>query len=115
MFQQINVTDIVPVRIMAQQKTIRKNSDLYVTCSTFGLKKHTLVYVYLCKDGFGISRKVQRQAQDDTTFSIQRVSLHDSGNYSCVYTPRNDSLIKAAMRGLNIIQIVVIGKNCHSC
>lgn len=114
LFQQINVIDIFPAKILAQQKTISEDSDLYVTCSTFGIQKDALVYVYLCKDDFGINIKAQKQDQHDTTFIISRVALHHSGNYSCVYSKRNISLSNVAKRGDNIIQILVIGKGFHS-
>ncbi|XP_044063650.1 uncharacterized protein LOC122881459 [Siniperca chuatsi] len=100
--------DIFPARILAHQKTISERSDLYVTCSTFGSKKHTRVHVYLCKDGVGISKKIQKQDQNDSTFIIQRVDLRQSGNYSCVYSIRNYSLSQVNKRGDNIIQILVI-------
>lgn len=114
-FQQIIVTDIFPAKILAQHKTISEDSDLYVTCSTFGNKKYAMGYVYLCKDDFGINMKAQKRDQNDTTFTISRVGLYDSGNYSCVYSKRNVSLSNVATRGDNIIQILVIGKGFYSC
>ncbi|XP_038556406.1 uncharacterized protein LOC119889691 isoform X2 [Micropterus salmoides] len=100
--------DIFPARILAQQKTISENSDLYVTCSTFGSKKATTVHVYLCKDDIGITEKIQKPDQTDTTFILSRVGLNQSGSYSCVYSVRNHSLSKVNKRGDNIIQILVI-------
>lgn len=114
LFQQFNVTDIFPARILAQQKTISENSDLHVTCSTFGSKKATTVHVYLCKDDIGITEKIQKPDQTDTTFILSRVGLNQSGSYSCVYSVRNHSLSKVNKRGDNIIQILVIGKDFHS-
>ncbi|KAM3625479.1 uncharacterized protein V6R79_012686 [Siganus canaliculatus] len=99
--------DVSPAKILAHQKTISENSDLYVTCSTFGLKKQSQGYVYLCQDGKVIHEKTQKQDQSDTTFIIQRVGLQHSGNYSCVYS-KNPSLSTANNTGLNFIQILVI-------
>ncbi|XP_031137407.1 uncharacterized protein LOC116037602 isoform X2 [Sander lucioperca] len=100
--------DIFPARILAQQKAISEDSDLYVTCSTFGFKKQIVVYVYLCKDDIWINKNMQKPDQNDTTFMIHSVGLHNSGNYSCVYSIWNNSLPKVAMRGDNVIQILVI-------
>lgn len=105
-----NVTGTFPAKILAQQKTISENSNLYVTCSTFGVKRDTLVYVYLCKDGCGISRKELTQDKTDITFTISRVGLDHSGNYSCVYSIQEFYYSEVAGRGKNIIQILVIGK-----
>ncbi|XP_078108691.1 uncharacterized protein LOC144519435 isoform X2 [Sander vitreus] len=99
--------DIFPARILAQQKSISEDSDLYVTCSTFGFKKQMVVYVYFCKDDIWIDKKMQKPDQNDTTFTIRNVGLHHSGNYSCVYSSLN-TLPKVAMRGHNVIQILVI-------
>ncbi|XP_026149938.1 uncharacterized protein LOC113122663 [Mastacembelus armatus] len=106
--------DIFPARILAHQKTISENSDLHVTCSTFGFKKDIMVYVYLCKDGRGISGLLQKQDQADTIFSVYRVGRHHSGNYSCVYSKREYNSSKVVMRGHNIIQILVICKYLYA-
>nr|XP_020511146.1 uncharacterized protein LOC110000228 [Labrus bergylta] len=66
------------------------------------------VYVYLCKEEIGFDKKVQKQDLHDTTFIIQRVNRHDSGNYSCVYSFKNDLTNQATTRGHNIIEILVI-------
>ncbi|XP_039652133.1 uncharacterized protein LOC120556552 [Perca fluviatilis] len=99
---------ILPARILAQQKSLSEDSDLYVTCSTFGFKKQIMVWVYLCKDGIWIDKNKQKPDQNDTTFMIRSVGLDYSGNYSCVYSIGNNSLPKVTMRGDNVIQILVI-------
>ncbi|KAK2853573.1 hypothetical protein Q5P01_006234 [Channa striata] len=100
--------DIFPARILAHDNTISENSDLYVTCSTFGFKKAQMVYVYLCKDGLGTSVLTQQQEKYDTVFFIPRVGLHQSGNYSCVYSKTKYSPLEVAKSGHNTIQILVI-------
>ncbi len=108
---QANVIEVLPAKILAQQKKISEDSDLYLTCSTFGLKKPNTVYVYLCKDGLVINTKMQKPDQHDTTFTINRTGLHHSGNYSCFYSSMKYSLSRVDKQGLNIIQILVIGKD----
>ncbi|CAB1420916.1 unnamed protein product [Pleuronectes platessa] len=100
--------DIYPARVLSQQKNISENSDLYVTCSTFGNKKVSSIYVYLCKNGLGISRVTQKQDQHDSTFVVDSVGLEDSGNYSCVFSKTDYPFSEVAMIGHNIIQIQVI-------
>ncbi|XP_074467333.1 uncharacterized protein LOC141752943 [Sebastes fasciatus] len=100
--------DVFPAKILVPQKTISENSDLYVTCSTFGLKEQITVYVYLYNGDLCIEKKKQKRDQNDTNFIIPRVGLHHSGSYSCFYSINNDSLSKVAQRGLNVIQILVI-------
>ncbi|XP_067351383.1 uncharacterized protein [Channa argus] len=104
----VNVSDISPARILAQQKTVSENSDLHLTCSTFGFKKVQMVYVYLCKEGVGTSVLMQKHDQNDTVFIIPRVGRHHSGNYSCVYSKTKYSAIEVAKTGHNTIQILVI-------
>ncbi|XP_067450410.1 uncharacterized protein [Thunnus thynnus] len=103
-----HTNDIYPARILAQQKTLSENSDLYLTCSTFGSKKHTNVFIYLCKDDHGIQIMSQREEQNDSTFTIRKVGTNYSGNYSCVYSKNNYLLSEVVTRGSNIVQILVI-------
>ncbi|KAI9546174.1 hypothetical protein NQZ68_029409 [Dissostichus eleginoides] len=102
-----HTNDISSAKILAQQKTISENSDLFLTCSTFGKKKQIQVIVYLCKDDLWIDKKLQKQDQNDITFTIHRVGLHHSGNYSCVYSSRKD-LPKKVTKKRQPIEIVVI-------
>ncbi|XP_039466722.1 uncharacterized protein LOC116325532 [Oreochromis aureus] len=100
--------DIFPARILAEQTIISENSDLYVTCSTFGKKKESMVYVYLLKNGRRIETKPQKQDQNDILFTISTAGLHHSGNYSCVYSPQNYTLSEVVKKGDDIIEILVI-------
>ncbi|XP_072237261.1 uncharacterized protein [Leuresthes tenuis] len=103
--------DISPAKILAQQKTVSENDDLYLTCSTFGIKKDSMVNVFLLKNGHGFKKMTQKQDQNDVTFKISKVRLDHSGNYSCVYSPPNYTLPAVAERGDNIIQILVIANS----
>lgn len=114
LLQEFNLTDMSPARILVQQKTISESSDLYATCSTFGFKKQIMVYVYLCKDDRLYEKIQQKSDQYDTMFTISSVGLNVSGNYSCVYSTNEYLPDQVAKRGENIIQIQVIGKDCHS-
>ncbi|KAK5934979.1 hypothetical protein CgunFtcFv8_020381 [Champsocephalus gunnari] len=98
--------DISSAKILAQQKTISENSDLHLTCSTFG-KKQIQVTVYLCKGDIWIDTKLQKKDQNDTTFTIHRVGLNHSGNYSCVYSAMKNVLTKVTGER-RAIEIVVI-------
>lgn len=110
----VDVTDIHPVKILAHQKTISENSDLYVTCSTYAIKKNNTGFVYLCKDNVAKMKKQLHQDQTDATFTI-KVSLNQSGNYSCVFSTRDYPVDIVTERGTTIrritIQILVIGTN----
>ncbi|XP_033972069.1 uncharacterized protein LOC117471294 isoform X2 [Trematomus bernacchii] len=99
--------DISSANILAQQKTISENSYLVLTCSTFGKKKQIQVTVYLCKGDLWIEKKQQKQDRYETTFTIHRVGLHHSGNYSCVYSTRDDLPPKVTKKR-EPIEIVVI-------
>lgn len=112
--QQIDVTDIHSAKIFTNQRTVRENSELTLRCSTFGSTKDTLAYFYLCKDGLGIIKKRVKQDQADAMFTISRVSLNDSGNYSCVYSTHDHPLTSVTKEGVKAIQILVVGEDLHS-
>lgn len=102
-------SDVFPAKILAQQKTLSENSDLYLKCSTFGFKKHTAVFVYLCFNGIGVDKQNQKEEDNDNTFIIHNVGLERSGIYSCVFS-ENDYLPSAInATGRNTIEILVIG------
>ena len=109
----MDFAEMYPARVLSQQKNISEHSDLYVTCSTFGFKKLSMVHVFLCKDGLGFSKMRQRQDQHDSTFVVDIVGLKASGNYSCVFSKTDYPPSEVAMSGHNIIQIQVIGKYFH--
>lgn len=93
---------------------VSERSDLYITCSTTGSKKPSAAhgFIHLCKDGRVVRKKQQKPNQKDALFII-RVGLHDSGNYSCVFSVRDLPLSAAAASSLNIIPVRVIGMNLH--
>ncbi|XP_053172112.1 uncharacterized protein LOC128355756 [Scomber japonicus] len=100
--------DIFPARIWAQQKMLSENSDLYLTCSTFGSKKNSSVFLYLCKDGRAIKNMTQKESQNDSTFTINNVGTQHSGNYSCVFSKADHPLSEVAKTGINTLEIIVI-------
>ncbi|XP_055363393.1 uncharacterized protein LOC129603888 [Betta splendens] len=100
--------DISPAKIFAPLKTISEGSSLYITCSTFGSKKQSTVYVYLCKDGVGIDTAMQKKEQNDAHFAIRQVSRHDSGHYSCIYSRTKYKPSALNDTGSSRIQIQVI-------
>lgn len=108
------LADILPAKILVQRKTISENDDLYVTCSTVGFKKQSEVYIYLCQNDVGFRRQLQNQDNDDSIFNIKSVGVDHSGNYSCVFSNKKYEPAQVAMRGNNVIQIQVIGKDFHS-
>ncbi|CAG5852741.1 unnamed protein product, partial [Menidia menidia] len=103
--------DISPAKILAPQRTISENDDLYVTCSTFGKKKDSMAIVYLLKDGKEFRRMTLKQDQIDVTFKISKVNLNHNGNYTCVHSPQNYSLSVVTGTGHNTIQIHVIANS----
>lgn len=108
------LTGVFPAKIFSNQKMVSESSDLYVTCSTTGSKKPSSAqgFIHLCKDGRVVSKKQQKADQKDAIFII-RVGLHDSGNYSCVFSIRELPLSTAVTSSLNIIPIRVIGMDLH--
>lgn len=56
--------------------------------------------------------KPQRSYLNETAFFV-RAGLHDSGDYSCVYSEKDLPLSTAAIAGLNAIWITIIGTGLH--
>ncbi|XP_047436765.1 uncharacterized protein LOC125005455 isoform X2 [Mugil cephalus] len=103
--------EISPARILAQQTVLSENSDLYLTCSTFGRKKNSEISIYLVKDGVEINKITHKQEKNDVTFHIPRVSLRHTGKYSCVYSLSNYTPTALTVKGENVIDILVIASS----
>lgn len=102
--------DIYPAKILVRQRTVSEGSDLYVTCSTFGQKKLSSIYIYLLKDGQEFQKTIEKQNQNDVTIKISRVQLYHSGNYSCVYSTQDYNISTVYSQGENVVEILVIGE-----
>lgn len=107
-------TGVFPAKILSGQKTVSESSDLYITCSTFGTKAPPGAqgFMYLCKDGQVVNKKRQRSNQNDVVFVVN-VGLGDSGNYSCTFSANDLPLSTAAIAGLSVLPIRVVGMDLH--
>ncbi|KAK7913462.1 hypothetical protein WMY93_013673 [Mugilogobius chulae] len=101
-------SDVFAARILAPQNVFSEGSNLYVFCSTFGFKKHTTVFVYLCNNGTGVKKQLQKSDENDSTFIISDVTPKNSGEYSCVFSEKEYIPSKVNATGKNKIQILVI-------
>ena len=99
---------------MTYQKTVIEEDDIRVTCSTYGKKQHLnlqLVHIYLCKDGKGVSKQIQKKDVFDTEMTMRSVSTQESGEYSCVFSETEYPHTEVSGTGDNSIFIEVKGKN----
>ncbi|KAI4899690.1 hypothetical protein NFI96_025337 [Prochilodus magdalenae] len=62
--------------------------------------------MYLCKNGVGVMMKPLEQ-RDEHTFILRNVSVQDSGNYSCVYSPNKYILNNVRASGQKTVHIQV--------
>ncbi|XP_075907551.1 T-cell-interacting, activating receptor on myeloid cells protein 1 [Nelusetta ayraudi] len=100
--------DVFPGKIFSSHKNISEGSEIIFKCSPHGSgKSSTSLYLYLCKDGQGIQRKRQKQDQTDIIFTVNSVKLYDSGNYSCVYSPKGYEPSNIFKSGSNTFAILV--------
>ncbi|XP_055085861.1 uncharacterized protein LOC129457218 [Periophthalmus magnuspinnatus] len=102
------IKDISPARILVPQRIVSENSNLHVICSTFGFKKNTPVYVYLCNNGTGVERLSQKPEENDSTFTLTKVTPTDSGEYSCVHSISEYKPDEVNATGINSIGIHVL-------
>lgn len=106
------VAAVSPGKIFGNHKVVSEGRDLILRCNPYGNdgKPGLDLYMYLCKDGLGFLRKRQKKSEIDVMFTIEGVTLSNSGNYSCVYSSNQYSPSNIAMLGVNSIEILVVGK-----
>ncbi|KAM9481108.1 uncharacterized protein Hap1MRO34_008892 isoform 5-T5 [Clarias gariepinus] len=98
--------DLLPATIEAPKTSVKKEETLTLSCTFKKYKNCTQVYVYLCFNGIGNSKKqvICSDVIISTTFDL---SEKKSGNYSCVYSAFNFSLSEVNTTGENTIFVQI--------
>ncbi|KAM9481105.1 uncharacterized protein Hap1MRO34_008892 isoform 2-T2 [Clarias gariepinus] len=101
--------DLLPATIKAPKTSVKKEETLTLSCTFKKYKNCTQVYVYLCFNGIGNSKKqvICSDVIISTTFDFSDISEKNSGNYSCVYSASNYSLSEVNTTGENTIFVQI--------
>lgn len=107
---------VLPLKITGMGITggtaVKRGDVLTLTCTFATIINCTQVYVYLCLNGTGNSKKQLNCSNMaiSTSFHLSNVSEKNSGSYSCVYSVSDHSLSKVNNTGGNTIFVQVHGK-----
>lgn len=103
---------ILSAKITGIETFVTKEDDLTLTCTFTKIQNCTRVYVYLCFNRIGKSKKQvdSNNTTISTTFILSNVSEKSVGNYSCMYSESNYSLSEVISTEENTIFVQVHGK-----
>lgn len=68
------------------------------------------VYVHLCKNAALVKTSEILTNKDDIIFVLDKVTVGDSGLYSCVYSIKNLAACKGNVKGHNSNSLEVLGR-----
>ncbi|KAI4902970.1 hypothetical protein NFI96_028028 [Prochilodus magdalenae] len=95
--------------------TAKAGNDVLLKCNTFDRGvSNSEIHMYLCKDGVGVMMEPLVN-KDEYTFTLRRVTVMDSGNYSCVYSIKKHLARNVTASGKNSVYVQVTGKRWHQC
>ncbi|KAL6478707.1 hypothetical protein MHYP_G00121400 [Metynnis hypsauchen] len=85
--------DFWPAEILGS-RTVKAGENMQLRCIDFD-KKNKQLHIYLLKNGAGVMMEPLRERHEHN-FTVKKVSVLDSGNYSCVF-----SVTKYPVKNLN--------------
>lgn len=78
--------DFGSARISVENAHVFEEESLDLMCETNDTQ-HAQMYMYLCKDGVGISKR-KVHSNEKIVFTVTQVKKGKSGHYSCVYSTK---------------------------
>lgn len=108
------VLDFEVANISVRKTHIFVGDNMSIICAVSETQTEKPLYMYLCKNGAGVSMKIA-QAKEEVNFTFNQVRREDSGNYSCVYStkechPGNISLTHEIYTTIQVTgNIILIG------
>ncbi|KAI4902627.1 hypothetical protein NFI96_008878 [Prochilodus magdalenae] len=105
-FTTDNPPDFQSAKIFANPH-VEVGGNIKLKCHIFdGSKSSDHVYMYLCKNGVGVTMEPLGK-RNEHTFILRNISVQDSGNYSCVYSLNKYSLNNVRASGQKTVQVQV--------
>ncbi|KAI4888516.1 hypothetical protein NFI96_025440 [Prochilodus magdalenae] len=98
--------DFRPAKIFGNP-LVKVGENIELKCIIFDKSKPSdRLHMYLCKNGVGV-RMGPLEQSDEHTFILRNISEQDSGNYSCVYSPKKYTSNDVRASGQKTIQVQV--------
>lgn len=106
--------DFGSARISVENAHVFEGKSMNLTCETDETQHaHKAMYMYLCKDGVGISKR-KVHSYEEKVFTVTHVRKEDTGRYSCVYSTKEYDLRDVWSTNKNSVIIQVEGNYSHS-
>ncbi|XP_047678544.1 basement membrane-specific heparan sulfate proteoglycan core protein-like [Tachysurus fulvidraco] len=94
---------ILPARIESTETSVTKGETLKLTCTFTKILNCAQVYVYLCVNGIGNSKKQVNCSNRNISTTFHLIVSENSVNYSCVYSVSNYNVSEVRNTGENSI------------
>ncbi|XP_027015178.2 uncharacterized protein LOC113650820 isoform X2 [Tachysurus fulvidraco] len=98
---------ILPARIESTETSVTKGETMKLTCTFTKIQNCAQVYVYLCVNGIGNSKKQVNCSNRNISTTFHLIVSENSVNYSCVYSVSNYNVSEVRYTGENTIFVQV--------
>ncbi|KAL6478709.1 hypothetical protein MHYP_G00121420 [Metynnis hypsauchen] len=100
--------DVSPAEIFIANSKVKEGQEVKCKCRVTDVRKHR-VYVHLCRSGTTVKTAELEESKDDTMLVFDKVTVKDSGLYTCVYSVEKDAACKMNITGRNSASLEVSG------
>ncbi|KAI4901535.1 hypothetical protein NFI96_033138, partial [Prochilodus magdalenae] len=104
--------DVSPAEIFLGKPRVKEGQEVRFKCKVVDVRTRR-VYVLLCKNGATVRTAGLEQSKDDIEFLIDKVTVEDSGMYTCSYTVEEHAAC-GNVTGRNSIALEVVGSRLQN-
>ncbi|XP_066541650.1 uncharacterized protein [Hoplias malabaricus] len=107
--QRENCGDLCSAKLVLSKSNVMEGENVISKC-WIGSKSANNIRVLLCKDNDTVKTEEAGGNKEDVEFKLDKVTLKDSGWYSCVYSEGKIAECMTNMTKLNPVKLEVLGK-----
>ncbi|XP_037396146.1 uncharacterized protein LOC119263739 isoform X3 [Pygocentrus nattereri] len=98
--------DVSPAEIFVANSKVKEGQQVKFKCKVTDVRAQ-MVYVHLCASGTTVKIAELEQTKNDVMFVFDKVTVKDSGLYTCVYSLEKDAACKMNIIGRNSASLEV--------
>ncbi|XP_036441222.1 uncharacterized protein LOC118818163 [Colossoma macropomum] len=104
--QKESPDDVSPAEVFLANSKVKEGQEVKFKCKVTDVRTQR-VYVHLCRKGATMKTAELGESEDDIMFVFDKVTVKDSGVYTCVYSVEKDAACKMNITGRNSVSLDV--------
>ncbi|KAL7878419.1 hypothetical protein AOLI_G00093930 [Acnodon oligacanthus] len=101
--------DVSPAEIFIANSEVKEGQEVRFKCKVTDVRTQR-VYVHVCRSGTTVKTAELEESKNDIMFVFDKVTVKDSGLYTCVYSVEKDAACKMSRTGRNSASLEVYGE-----